>query len=141
MLNRRNKLDQAISGTIAEATSTWWNDGREPEVTEAQMIRLVRRTASYLAKYVTEDTRMIAILKGLDRPRLNLDFERIAADPEGSLQRVVAVLGGTGGAQPLPETARMGTPERPPGRVAAELRARFLRFLETGEIGARAASG
>lgn len=136
VLHRRDKLAQAISGTIAEATSIWRNDGREPEVSEAQMRLMVGRTARYLGKYVSEETTMEAVLQGMGRPRLDIDFERIVAEPEAALRRAVAFLGGGDAAQPMREEARMGTPERPPGRVAAELRARFLRFLEDGSVGA-----
>jgi LPS sulfotransferase NodH len=128
VLTRRDKLGQAISGTIAEQTGTWFNDGTPPALDESQFPRLFPAIAANLARYIEEDRRLAALGKALERPWLRLVHEDIVADGQGAFETLVEFLAG-GEAIGIEESTDIAVPERPPGVLAETLRERFLHFI------------
>jgi LPS sulfotransferase NodH len=49
---RRDKLGQAISGTLAQLTGTWFNDGTPPAIDRARWPQLFPAIAANLARYI-----------------------------------------------------------------------------------------
>jgi LPS sulfotransferase NodH len=125
VLTRRDKLGQAISGTIAQLTGT------PPAMDDARLPQLFPAIAANLARYVDEDRRIAALGKALDRPWLRLVYEDILRDGQGAFDCLVDFLAG-GEPMELEETAEVPVPEKPPGDFAEELRARFLRYIGGG---------
>jgi LPS sulfotransferase NodH len=137
-LTRRDKLGQAISGTIAQLTGTWFNDGTPPSIEDARLSQLFPAIAANLARYIDEDRRIAALGKALERPWLRLEYEEILADGQAAFERLVDFLSG-GDCASLEEAPDVPVPERPPTEFAERLRERFLRYVG-GQVtgGARA---
>jgi LPS sulfotransferase NodH len=133
VLTRRDKLGQAISGTIVQLTGTWFNDGAPPAMDDARLPQLFPAIAANLARYIDEDRRIAALGKALDRPWLRLVYEDILRDGQGEFDCLVDFLAG-GEPIELEEAAEVPVPEKPPGDFAEELRARFLRYIDGGNV-------
>ena len=58
VLSRRDKLGQAISGTLAQLTGTWFNDGTPPAVDRSRWPQLFPAIAANLARYIEEGRRL-----------------------------------------------------------------------------------
>jgi len=133
-LSRRDKLGQAISGTIAQLTGTWFNDGTPPALEDKRLSQLFPAIAANLSRYVEEDRRIAALGKALDRPWLRLEYEDIVADGQSVFETLVDFLSG-GGCDPLDEAPDVQVPERPSTEVAERLRARFLDYINGQSTG------
>jgi LPS sulfotransferase NodH len=127
-LTRRDKLGQAISGTLAQLTGTWFNDGTSPAIDEARVPQLFPAIAANLARYIEEDRRIAALGKALERPWLRLVYEDILADGQAAFECLVDFLAG-GEPGPLEEAADAEVPAKPPADPAERIRAAFLRFI------------
>jgi LPS sulfotransferase NodH len=130
-LTRRDKLGQAISGTIAPLTGTWFGDGAPPAMDDARLPQLLPAIAANLARYVDEDRRIAALGKALDRPWLRLVYEDILSDGQGAFACLVDFLAG-GEPIELEVAGDVPVPEKSSGDFAEELRARFLRYIGGG---------
>jgi LPS sulfotransferase NodH len=135
-LSRRDKLGQAISGTIAQLTGTWFNDGTPPKLEDERLPQLLPAIAGNLARYVEEDRRIAALAKALDRPWLRLEYEDIVADGQAVFGILVDFLLG-GNDAPLDEAPDVQVPERPSTEVAERIRARFLDYINGQSTGTR----
>jgi hypothetical protein len=84
--------------------------------------------AANLARYIDEDRRIAALGKSLERPWLRLVYEDILRDGQAVFECLVDFLAG-GEPAVLEEGVDAPVPEKPPGELAEELRARFLRYI------------
>jgi trehalose 2-sulfotransferase len=128
VLSRRDKLGQAISGTLAQLTGTWFNDGTPPAIDRARWPQLFPAIAANLARYIDEDRRLAALGKALARPWLRIEYEEILGDRQAAFETLVEFLGveETG---ILEEAADVAVPEKPPVETSEALRARFLQYI------------
>ena len=131
MLSRRDKLGQAISGTLAQVTGTWFNDGTPPAIDPARWPQLFPAIAANLARYVEEDRRLAALGKALARPWLRIEYEEILADGQAAFERLVGFLG-IDDIAVLDEGTDVPVPEKPPVATSEALRARFLQYIGGG---------
>lgn len=139
LMTRRDKLGQAISGAISMATNKWFNDGRDPSFTDAQVQSLLPVVAHNLARYIDEERLILAVGRATRRPTLHVEFEDIVAQPDSVFARVTAFLLEGRGQQPLHEDADFATlPERPPGVEAERLRQVFLAYVGGQQVAAPA---
>lgn len=129
LMTRRDKLGQAISGALAMATRQWFNDGRDPALSEEQVRQLMPVVALNLSRYVEEERHILRAGRASGRPTLHVEFEDVVADGDAVFERVTRFLldGEAAGLQEERDSVVM--PERPPGREAARLRASFLAFI------------
>jgi len=131
-MTRRDKLRQAISGAIAEATGVWFNFGSEPSLEGLDVTRLFPQIERLQAQYVKEE-RLIDDLRGrlAGRPSLHISYEEILEDPHEAFRRVAACLG-------IDDTAlveeKITTPptRKPPGALADRIREAYLRATDGG---------
>ena len=128
VLCRRDKLGQAISGTLAQATGTWFNDGTTPAVDPSRWTQLFPAIALNLARYIEEDRRLAALGKALARPWLRIEYEEILADGQAAFENLVGFLGVDDTAI-LEEAADVPVPVKPPVEASEALRARFLQYI------------
>jgi LPS sulfotransferase NodH len=131
VLSRRDKLGQAISGTLAQITGTWFNDGTPPAIDPARWRQLFPVIAANLARYIEEDRRLAALGRALARPWLRIEYEEILADGQAAFEKLVGFLGVDETAV-LEEAADVPVPEKPPVVASAALRARFLQYIGGG---------
>lgn len=134
ILTRRDKLAQAVSGAIAQVSGKWWTDGREPALADVNVERMMGETAIKLGRYMVEVGQMNQVCKATGRPVLQLTYEDMLAEPEATFASVVNFLGGQGELENSAKTALVDLPEPPPGRLAAEVRARFLDYIQGKKI-------
>jgi LPS sulfotransferase NodH len=127
VLTRRDKLGQAISGTMAQLTGSGFKDGTPPAMDDARLPQLFPVIAANLARYIDEDRRIAALGKALDRPWLRLLYEDIARDGQEAFACLVDFLAG-GEPIRLEEAADVPVPELR-GDFPEKLRARFLRYI------------
>ena len=133
ILTRRDKLAQAVSGAIAEATDRWRSDGLEPDLSGVNRGPLLRDIAVKLGRYILEAERMEAIVRATGRPTLQFCYEELVAEPHATLQSIVRFLGHDDTLASHAGFASVPVPAPAPGRVATELRAQFLDYIE-GQI-------
>jgi LPS sulfotransferase NodH len=131
VLSRRDKLGQAISGTLAQITGTWFNDGTPPAIDPARWPQLFPAIAANLARYIEEDRRLAALGKALARPWLRIEYEEILADGQAAFEKLVGFLGADD-ATILEEVADVPVPEKPPIATSEALRAHFLQYIGGG---------
>jgi LPS sulfotransferase NodH len=131
VLSRRDKLGQAISGTLAQLTGTWFNDGTAPAVDPSRWPELFPAIAANLARYIEEDRRLAALGKALARPWLRIEYEEILADGQAAFERLVDFLS-VDEEVTLEEAADTAVPTKPPAETSDALRARFLQYIGGG---------
>jgi LPS sulfotransferase NodH len=132
VLSRRDKLGQAISGTLAAITGTWFNDGTPPALDPARWPELFPAIASNLARYIEEDRRLAALGKALSRPWLRIEYEEILADGQAAFEKLVDFLSVDDESLSLEETSEAAVPEKPPVETSEALRAQFLQYIGGG---------
>ena len=90
---RKDKLAQAVSGAIAQATGRWFNFGEEVGVSREQAAALFPEIAKHLRMYLTEEALVKAMIARLaDKPTLVLHYESLLEDPEALTRQVVTFL-------------------------------------------------
>jgi LPS sulfotransferase NodH len=130
---RRDKLRQAISGAIAHATGVWFNFGTEPTLAENDIAQFFPHIDRLQLRYLEEERLMKAVCTQLkDRPLLQIDYEDILKQPEVVFQRVGAFLGAEG-AMLTEEKVTTPPTRKPPGALAEQIRAAYLRYAADGE--------
>jgi LPS sulfotransferase NodH len=128
VLSRRDKLGQAISGTLAQLTGTWFNDGTPAAIDQSRWPELFPAIAANLARYIDEDRRLAALGKALARPWLRIEYEEILGDGQAAFERLVDFLS-VGESVVLEETADAAVPKKPPVETSEALRERFLQYI------------
>ena len=131
VLSRRDKLGQAISGTLAQITGTWFNDGTPPAIDRSRWPQLFPAIAANLARYIEEDRRLAALGKALARPWLRIEYEEILGDGQAAFERLVDFLS-VDEAVILEEAEDVAVPKRPPVEISEALRTRFLQYIGGG---------
>ena len=131
VLSRRDKLGQAISGTLAQLTGTWFNDGTPPAIDPSRWPQLFPAIAANLARYIEEDRRLAALGKALALPWLRIEYEEILRDGQAAFDQLVDFLS-AGETVILDEAADVAVPNKPPGETSEALRARFLQYIGGG---------
>ncbi len=126
---RKDKLAQAVSGAIAQATGRWFNFGEEVAVPHEEAAALFPEIAKRLRIYLMEEalaTTLVGRLPG--KPVLVLYYENLLADPEAVTRQVVTFLRPDLASLP-PEDAKLPLTERPGGPTMARIRADFLAHI------------
>ena len=131
VLSRRDKLGQAISGTLAQLTGTWFNDGTPSAIDPSRWPQLFPAIAANLARYIEEDRRLAALGKALALPWLRIEYEEILRDGQAAFDQLVDFLS-AGETVILDEAADVAVPNKPPGETSEALRARFLQYIGGG---------
>jgi len=131
VLSRRDKLGQAISGTLAQLTGTWFNDGTSPAIDRSRWPELFPAIAANLARYIEEDRRLAALGKALARPWLRIEYEEILGDGQAAFEQLVDFLS-VDETVVLDEAADVAVPKKPPVEDSEALRARFLQYIGGG---------
>jgi LPS sulfotransferase NodH len=131
VLSRRDKLGQAISGTLAQLTGTWFNDGTPIAIDPSRWPQLLPTIAANLARYIEEDRRLAALGKALARPWLRIEYEEILRDGQAAFEQLVDFLS-VGETVILEEAADVAVPNKPPVETSEALRARFLQYIGGG---------
>jgi LPS sulfotransferase NodH len=131
VLSRRDKLGQAISGTLAQLTGTWFNDGTPPAIDPSRWPQLFPAIAANLARYIEEDRRLAALGKALARPWLRIEYEEVLGDGQAAFEQLVDFLS-AGETVILDEAADVAVPNKPPVETSEALRARFLQYIGGG---------
>jgi LPS sulfotransferase NodH len=131
VLSRRDKLGQAISGTLAQLTGTWFNDGTPSAIDHSRFPELFPAIAANLARYIEEDRRLAALGKALARPWLRIEYEEILADGQAAFEQLVEFLSVDEPVM-LDEAADVAVPAKPPVEISEALRARFLQYIGSG---------
>ncbi len=131
VLSRRDKLGQAISGTLAQFTGTWFNDGTPPAVDPSYWPQLFPAIAANLARYIDEDRRLAALGKALPLPWLRIEYEEILGNGQAAFEKLVDFLS-VGETVVLDEAADAAVPEKPSTETSEALRARFLQYIGGG---------
>ena len=131
VLSRRDKLGQAISGTLAQLTGTWFNDGTPPAIERSHWPQIFPAIAANLARYIEEDRRLAALGKALARPWLRIEYEDILSDGQATFEQLVDFLG-VDETVILEEAADVAVPKKPPVETSEALRAQFLQYVGGG---------
>lgn len=122
VLNRRDKLAQAISAVRAEQTGQWTSHlagaGREPEFDTQTISQRIHR-------FLIQDRALAAMKLDNDRPVLALAYEELRDAPEESWARVQAFLG----VEPAPAGAARPKTERQRDALSEEWERMYLRHL------------
>jgi len=125
-LSRRNKLKQAISGTIGAYSKQWRNDGTEPELPVVSDAQMVETISQFLYRYLSEEREMRQLLKHLNKPWIEIVYEDYVADKEGVLDKIGTFLGVSYEGQ---KTEHVELPEKPPGQTAQRLNYLFRTYI------------
>jgi LPS sulfotransferase NodH len=128
LMTRRDKLGQAISGAIAAQTGKWFDDGKEPELDAAQVASLFPVIAQNLVRYIEEERLILDIGRTISKPLLRIEYEEIEQDGPAAFNGLVDFLTG-GQTAGLIEEGTLPVTEKPPGKLAKELRKRFLDYI------------
>ena len=131
VLSRRDKLGQAISGTLAQLTGTWFNDGTPAAIDPSRWPQLFPAIAANLARYIEEDRRLAALGKALARPWLRIEYEEIVRDGQAAFEQLVDFLS-VDETVILEEAPDVAVPTKPPVETSEALRARFLQYIGGG---------
>jgi LPS sulfotransferase NodH len=122
VLNRRDKLAQAISAVRAEQTGQWTSHlaeaGKEPAFD-------ARTISQRIHRFLLQDRALAAMKLDADRPVLALEYEAFRDAPEESWARVQTFLG----VEPAPAGAARPKTERQRDALSEEWERRYLRHL------------
>jgi LPS sulfotransferase NodH len=128
LMNRRDKLGQAISGAVAQATGKWFNDGTGAAMDTAYITSLFPLIAQNLARYIEEERMIFRIGKMVSKPLLRIEYEEIERDGEAAFRNLVDFLSG-GEEMQLDQDTSIPVPEKQPGDLANAIRERFLEYI------------
>lgn len=129
VLTRRDKVGQAISGAIAEASRKWYTDGTEPALRERELENLNPLVAAKLDQYVREEISILDAATRTRRPVLYLEYEEIQAESDAALDNVLVHLGEPRGLSGVEEVEIVKVTEKPAGELAKRLRVQFMDFI------------
>jgi LPS sulfotransferase NodH len=129
VLTRRDKLGQAVSGAIAEATGDWATGAKPPDMGDEELAKLCPDVAFKLNRYVQEELRMLAVASKAGRPWLHIEYEEILSDPENTFDNLLKFLGEPRGVAGVEEGDLVSVPKKSGGELARRLGKRFLDFI------------
>jgi trehalose 2-sulfotransferase len=129
VLTRDDKVAQAVSGAMSEAVGRWvYPRGQDHDLSNVRMEDLLRDAVTKLHRYTHEESTMAGLVQAAGVPSIHLTYERLVAQTDAEMDRIVRFLGHAGGLSSLPAIGRW-EPEPPPGKVGAEIRKRFLLYI------------
>jgi LPS sulfotransferase NodH len=128
LMTRRDKLGQAISGAIAAQTGKWFDDGKEPDLDASQIASLFPAIAQNMARYIEEERLILDIGRTVSKPLLRIEYEEIDQDGPAAFNGLVDFLTG-GQVAGLVEEGKLPVTEKPPGKLAKDVRKRFLDYI------------
>lgn len=129
VLTRRDKLGQAVSGAIAEATGNWAMGGKPPEMNDDDIARMCPDVAFKLNRYIQEELRMRDVAAKTGRPVLHIEYESILAEPEATFDGLLKFLGEPGGLAGVKEGDAVTVPTKTGGELAQRVGKRFVDFI------------
>lgn len=125
VLNRRDKLAQAISAVRAEQTGQWTSHlagaGREP-------VFDTRTISQRIHRFLVQDRALAAMKLDADRPVLALAYEEFRDAPAETWARVQEFLG----VEPVPASDARPQTQRQRDALSAEWERLYLRHLGVG---------
>jgi LPS sulfotransferase NodH len=130
VLTRNDKVAQAVSGAMSQAVGCWvYPNGKDHDLSNVPMEDLLRDIVTKLHRYTQEESTMAALVQAAGVPSMHLTYERLVAQTDTEMDRIVRFLGHAGGLASLPTLGKW-EPEPPPGKVGSEIRRRFLLYIE-----------
>ncbi len=129
LMTRQDKLGQAISGAIAQATGVWFNDEVERELDDAQITALFPIIARNLSRYFEEEQFILSVGKAISKPVLRVQYEDIEANGDAAFATLVDFLAGSEGTQVEEDTTFAAVPEKPSSDLADKIRLAFIDFI------------
>lgn len=130
VMTRRDKLGQAISGAIADATRVWFNTGGQHALKDIDQRALIPIIIRKLNRYADDDIVIQRVARASEVPVVRIVYEDLCADGDQALRDVVQLLVGDADIGALNEGDDFQVPEKPEGSLAQELRGLFLRYLQ-----------
>ena len=132
-MRREDKLAQAISCAIARASGVWFNFGEEPALAAADRAPLLAGIRDDVARFAREEALMREVAGRLP-PGKSLEWthEALIRAPHRVFAATLAHLG-IAADDVIVETERVRPTERPPGTLAAQLRAAYLERYPPGD--------
>jgi LPS sulfotransferase NodH len=128
LMTRSDKLGQAISGAIAQATGSWLSLGEEPRIDEQALDRMIPMVARNLSRYIDEEQLILAAGRAVNKPVLHIDYTEIERDGDAAFRSLLAFLS-AGESADVTEDDTVVIPKKPAGVIAGKLRERFMTFL------------
>ena len=136
LMTRQDKLGQAISGALAQATGIWFNKDEKHELDDAQIKDLFPMIARNLSRYFEEEQFILSVGKAISKPVLRIQYEEIEADGDATFATLVDFLAGAEGTKVEEDKTFAAVPEKPSGALAEKVRHAFIAFISGNKAAA-----
>jgi LPS sulfotransferase NodH len=136
LMTRQDKLGQAISGALAQATGVWFNQDVEHELDDAQIKDLFPMITRNLSRYFEEEQFILSVGKAISKPLLRIQYEEIEANGDAAFASLVDFLAGAEGTKVEEDTTFAAVPEKPSSALAEKIRHAFIAFISGNKAAA-----
>lgn len=127
-LKREDKLNQAISATIAMMTDQWWTfDGKVEKIPEEKFDQVMAMIAMNLNRILIEEYETEVIMKKVIRPTLSINYKEIEENSENVFQKVINFL--IDGNNKLNEFPIVKVPVKAEKNMPNDFREKFLSYI------------
>lgn len=129
-IGRDDKLNQAISATIAMLTDQWWTyDGKIDAIPEEKINRVMMMISANLNRMIIEDYETEQIIQNINKPLLKINYSQIQENSENILNKVVQFLMPESDIQKLKEYDIVDIPVKAEKEIPQNLRESFLAYI------------
>lgn len=111
LINRKDKLSQAISLHIANHTKVYHSDQQALRETKSELTFNAASISAHIARLFAEEAEWRAYLRSRSAPCIEVFYEDLVADHTGTCRRVLDFLGLNKVDVPPPPTAKLPTTE------------------------------
>lgn len=130
VINRKDRLNQAISATISMMTDQWWTyDGKIEKIPEEKLERVMSLIATNLNRLLIDENETEKIVKRLECPVLNIYYNEIEENSENLFRKAVNFLLSDNDFNQLNDYSIVKVPVKADKEIQMDIREKFLSYI------------
>jgi LPS sulfotransferase NodH len=131
-LTRRNKLEQALSYSIALQTDEWHPGVKEINFDEETKKKAYLKMSASISRFFIEQDFILSLKGSYSKPFIHIEYEDIADKPEEIFQKIFTFLS-QNNHDVIEETSKFPVPQKNSSALSKELKNNYFKFIN-GEL-------
>jgi len=128
-ITRRNKLEQALSYSIASLTDEWHPGVKEINFDEETKKKAYLKMSASISRFFIEQDFILSVKDNYSKPFIHIEYEDIADKPEEIFQKIFTFLSQNKNHEVTEETSKFPVPQKNSSALSKELKNNYIKFI------------
>lgn len=129
VMTRGNKLEQAISNSIAQIKDRWHFLDEETIFSAEEKKKAYQIISSDIPRYFNEEAFLLDVLAKSKKPSLHIKYEDLESNPEIAFQKILDFLAQKENKKINEEETLIDVPKKNPGQLSKELKENYIKYI------------